>query len=347
MTAGERPRRVLVCEDSSAYATALTRALEHGHEIEVVGVCATAEAAIEAVPRLDPDLVTMDLGLPGLSGLDAVEQIMGVRPVPILVISSAFSSRQSPTVAEALAAGALDAIPKDDLDLRDPGGVAGAALRSRVKLLSGARVIRHPRARLPRRSALRGDGRRGRVVGVCASTGGPAALAVVLGRLPRDYQLPVLVVQHMSGGFVAGFARWLEDELALPVRLPRGGERLERGVWVAPDGAHLVVDRGRLALDADRAGGGHRPSGDVLLASVARWAGADAVGVVLTGMGRDGAAGLAEVKAAGGLTIAQDEATSAVYGMPRAAAPSADLVLPLEEIGKQLASLRLAEAPLR
>ena len=179
------------------------------------------------------------------------------------------------------------------------------------------------------------------VIGICASTGGPRSLAEAVGRLPADYSIPILVVQHMTPGFLTGLVAWLDKELALPVGLADDGQRLAPGVWFAPDGAHLKLEMtGRLGLDTDTIAGNHRPSGDMLLCSLARVAGAKAVAVVLTGMGRDGAKGLAAVAAAGGRTIAQDEQSSGVYGMPRAAAQcGAKTVLPPAAIGDELAAL--------
>jgi two-component system chemotaxis response regulator CheB len=182
---------------------------------------------------------------------------------------------------------------------------------------------------------------RSEVIGICASTGGPRALADALGQLPADYRIPILVVQHMTPGFIAGLVRWLDGELALPVRLADDDQELAAGVWFAPDGAHLKLEpTRRLGLDTDTIVGNHRPSGDVLLSSLARTAGSRAVAVVLTGMGRDGAEGLADVAAAGGRTIAQDEQSSGVYGMPRAAAErGAKTVLTPMAIGDELATL--------
>jgi len=189
---------------------------------------------------------------------------------------------------------------------------------------------------------------RSEVIGICASTGGPRALAEVLGRLPGDYRIPILVVQHMTPGFTAGLVSWLDRELVLPVCQADDGQELAPGVWFAPDGAHLKLERtGRLGLDTDTIVGNHRPSGDVLLASLARAAGAKAVAVVLTGMGRDGAEGLAAVAAVGGRTIAQDEQSSGVYGMPRAAAErGAKTVLAPVAIGDELAALDQTKARL-
>jgi two-component system chemotaxis response regulator CheB len=207
-------------------------------------------------------------------------------------------------------------------------------------------VIRHPRARLvPSTRRAAGPATTARAIGVCASTGGPQVLASMLRTLPEDYPVPLLVVQHIAEGFTTGFARWLDGEIPLSVDTPEGGEELTGGVWIAPEGAHLIlVPNETLELDRETVAA-HRPSGDVLLRSLAATVGSAAVGVVLTGMGRDGAEGLSAIRAAEGLTIAQDEQTSAVYGMPQAAADSADLILPPQAIGERLAALQLPAVP--
>jgi two-component system chemotaxis response regulator CheB len=336
--------RVLICEDSRTFAAALTRTLEHGGQIEVVGVRPTGESAIADLSRLEPELITMDLELPGISGLTAIEQIMSVRPTPILVVSS-HVLENGETAAAALAAGALEVIAKEDLSLRDPAAASAETFRRRVKLLSRARVIRHPRARLtPRggRAPLK-TGPRGGVVGIVASTGGPQALATVLSAIPADYGVPILVVQHIAAGFTEGLARWLDGAVPLPVRLAEDGAPAVPGVTVGPHGAHLVLRAdGTLSLDRRSPAGLHRPSADMLLTSIAASAKDAAVGVVLTGMGRDGAAGIEAIVEAGGLTIAQDEATSAVYGMPREAVKrGAELTLPLGDIAGVLTTVAL------
>jgi len=341
---GGAPRRVLICDDSPTYAQGLRRVLEEDDEIEVVGVFPTAEEAIAALRRLTPDLVTMDLELPGMSGLEAVEQIMATDPTPILVLSAHVGPR-SANAAAALAAGALDAMHKESIDLRDPAGADAAALRRRVQVLSGVRVIRHPRGRLAGRLDDTAPAERAAsVIGVCASTGGPQALAAILQTLPETFAIPILVVQHIAAGFTEGLVRWLGDSIPLPVRAAEHGMRPSTGVWVAPEGADLLLGpTGVLVLDDSTAPGPHRPSADALLTSLAANAGRDAVAVVLTGMGRDGAAGVQAVRATGGLTIAQDEATSTVFGMPRAAIEGgAELVLSLNGIARHLRRLRPA-----
>jgi two-component system chemotaxis response regulator CheB len=336
---GRRPR-VLICEGSLPEAHALRRLLEHDGLIDVVGVCTSAEHALRAVPDLTPDLVTMDAHLPARDGLAAIGEIMSTQPIPILLRSERNGFDRA--AADALGAGALEAVAKDDVDLRSPEGQAAIAFRQRVMILARAPVINHPSARLtPRPTNSTPAVSHASVIGICASTGGPPALRAVLSALPSDFALPVLVVQHMTAGFTQSLVRWLDDVITLPVRLAADDVPATAGVWVARDGSHLVLDaRRRLRLDTETDAGIHRPSGDMLLHSLARHEGAGAVAVILSGMGSDGAAGLAAVAAAGGATIAQDEATSAIYGMPKAAVEhGAKLVLPLDRIGPTLGRL--------
>lgn len=346
--AGDGLRRVLICEDSKTYAAALARLLSRDGDIEVVGICGSAEEAIERLAKLPfkPDLVTMDLELPGMSGGAAIEQIMSAAPVPILVLSGAAPSG-SERALESLGAGALEVLSKDALDLSDPDGDDARALRSRIRLLSGVHVVRHVRAGVNRHlQPANGDARgTASVIGVCASAGGPPAIAAVLAELPASFAIPVLVVQHISSGFTENFASWLDDQVPMPVRLAQPGPILP-GVWVAPEGVHLLLDEQRRLVLDDRAGDErHRPSGDVLLTSIAASVGREGVAVVLTGMGSDGADGLGAIRRRGGLTIAQDEDSSAVFGMPRVAAErGASLALAPAAIGQRLRALRLTGA---
>jgi two-component system, chemotaxis family, protein-glutamate methylesterase/glutaminase len=333
--------RVLICEGSPRYAARLRRVLEHDGDITVAAVCATAEEAIAALPRLQPDVVTIDVELPGMDGLVAIEEIMSRRPLPILVISVDVGNA-SRKAAAALAAGALDAISKNDLDLDDPGGAAAATFRNRTRLLSQAQVIRHPRARLRRTPVPQRLGRRASVIGMCGSTGGPYVLARLLGDLPAEYPIPILVVQHISAGFTEGLVQWLDQCVPLPVRIAADGAPVRPGAWIAPEGAHLkLTASGRLHLDTRTVAGPHCPSGDVLLESIAEAAADKGVAVVLSGMGNDGARGAWAVRQSGGLAIAQDQKSSAIFGMPKAAIDcGADLVLSPGDIAAYLIGLR-------
>jgi two-component system, chemotaxis family, protein-glutamate methylesterase/glutaminase len=333
--------RVLICEDSKTYAAALRHALEHDQDIEVIGCAASGEEALAAARAGRPDVITMDIELPGMSGLQAVEQVMGNDPCPIVIISSHLGP-SSDAAATALAAGALDAISKEDLDLGRAESASAEALRARVKQLSRVRVIRHPRARLLPRPVPDGTVGAASVIGMCASTGGPQALAAILAMLPSSFAIPILVVQHITDGFHEGLARWLDTSVPLPVRLAAPGRHVTPGVWIAPGGAHLRLGHGGTLLqDLSTPAGRHRPSGDILLTSLADIAGRNAVAVVLSGMGRDGAAGAQAIRRTGGMVFAQEQATAAVYGMPKAAADTAEaVVLSLAMIAARLAALR-------
>lgn len=330
MTPPSASPRVLVCDESVDYARSLASFLEAGAGLEIVGTCATGEQALAAQARLAPDLITIDLDLPDMGGVRAIEEIMRARPVPIVVVSDS-AGRGSDRTAQALAAGALEALPKALVRLDDPAGPPAVALRHRLRRLARNGV----------RTARRSSPPAATVVGLCASAGGPPALETVLAELPADFALPVLVVQHITTGFTEGLVHRLNERVALPVRLATDRQAAGSGVWVAPDDAHLLLEPSmRLRLDRKAVVGAHRPSADLLLESMAAAGGAGAVGVVLTGMGRDGAQGVEAIRRAGGTVIAQDQTTSAVFGMPKAAIEAgADVVLPLSGIGAALALL--------
>jgi two-component system chemotaxis response regulator CheB len=338
--------RIAVCEDSQAYAAALRSFLEQDPEIEVAGVFARGEDLLAQLDGLDADLVTMDLELPGMSGRETIERIMGERPIPILVVS-AHAGKRSQRTAEALAAGALEAIHKDSVRLGEPGDVWATALRSRIKRLATLRL--DPRTTGPKRASPRlrtGPEleRPVRAIAIGASTGGPPALLSVLSEIPADFPAPIMVVQHIAAGFGEGLVAWLDGLVPGSVRTAGDGDSADPGIWFAPDDAHLIVEPSMtFSLDRETRCGAHRPAVDMLFNSLAEAAGDESVGVVLTGMGRDGAAGVEAIREAGGLAIAQDEPTSAVYGMPRAARESgADLILPLDHIAQALGNLKRA-----
>lgn len=327
-----------MCDDSRTYAHALARVLQAEGDIEVAGSYGTAEELLAALPALRADLVTMDLELPGIDGIAATRRIMQQRPIPIVVLSSHAGEQ----AAEALAAGAVDVLHKGEVGLRDADGPEGLALRRRVRRLSRLHVaappVAAPRSREPASAIVN---HAVRAIGIAASTGGPSALREVLSHLPASPAVPIVVVQHMTVGFSEGLVRWLDQAVPPAVRLAAQGVPATPGVWLAPDGAHLTVDRSlTLRLDPHDDGAAHRPGADVLFASLAQALGRDVAVAVLTGMGEDGALGVRAIVAGGGLAIAQDEASSAVAGMPRAAVSAgAGFVLALEEIGPTLASL--------
>jgi two-component system chemotaxis response regulator CheB len=341
-------KRVLVVDDSELFVEVLCDVFRSPVGLTVVGVARDGAEAVRMTQDLKPDIVTMDVMMPVMNGLSAVEEIMATCPTPILVLSSDPRGRAEELSFEALKRGALDVIAKPE---RWPLPDAERdALVARVRFLGGVPVIRHVQARrdrwrkpvTPRASVRAGTGRVD-VVGIVSSTGGPSALSTVLGGLGAEFPVPVVIVQHLAAGFSAGLCTWLDRVSPLRVREAQHGERLEAGtVYIAPPGIHLSVDRAqRVSLCDAPAVAGHRPSGTFMLRSLARAYGPQAAGVVLTGMGADGSEGLAELRAAGGPTIAQDAATSVVDGMPGAARRlgAAGCVAPLPEIAAAIREL--------
>lgn len=352
--------RLLVVEDSATVRGRLREVLAADPGIEIVGEAGDGKHAIELCCALRPDAVTMDMMLPVMSGLAATEYIMAHCPTPILIVSASTNRGELFKTYEALAAGALDVLEKPLGDDRDNGWEQ--RLIATVKLISRIRVITHPRARLAARGPREAEAppalasfagnARFKAVAIGTSTGGPGAIVEVLGALPREFALPVLLVLHIGEPFGAAFADWLDGQLAHPVAYARDGEPVAAAtgrVVMAPPDRHLVVRGGRLRLTNDAERNSCRPSVDVLFESMAEEYGSDVAACLLTGMGRDGASGLLRIRQAGGLTIAQDEATSVVYGMPREAVQlgAAERVLPLGEIGPALASLAASRGGIR
>jgi two-component system chemotaxis response regulator CheB len=288
--------------------------------------------------------------LPVMTGLAATEYIMAHCPTPILVVSASTNRGELFRTYEALSAGAVDVLEKPRGD--EPPGVWEAHFLTQLKLVSRIRVITHLRGRQqsvesylpPVRAAGPGAARDCTTVAIGASTGGPGAIVEVLRNLPAEFQLPILLVLHIGEPFGMAFADWLDGQTQRPVAFARDGEPLSgvKGrVVMAPPDRHLVVRGGRLHLNQDPERHSCRPSVDVLFESVAREIGSTAAACLLTGMGRDGAAGLLDIRRAGGLTIAQDEASCVVWGMPREAVllDAAERVLPLRDIAPALSAL--------
>jgi two-component system chemotaxis response regulator CheB len=345
--------RVLVVEDSLTVRQRLVEILSSDSDIELVGEAGDGQRAIELCERHRPDIVTMDVMLPAMSGLAATEYIMAHCPTPILVVSASINRGELFKLYDTLAAGAVDVLEKPTGTETDDAWERHFLVT--VKLVARIHVITHARGRLtrPRRqrvsqtshsSPVSVPGRAYHLVAIGASTGGPAAIVEVLRGLPTTFQLPILLVLHINEPFGTAFADWLQGQINRRVFHPVDGTPVSsaRGrVVMAPGGRHLVVRDGRLFLTLDPERHSCRPSVDLLFESVAMEYGASAAACLLTGMGRDGALGLLKIREAGGMTIAQDEATSVIYGMPREAAlmGAATHVLPVGEIGARLASL--------
>lgn len=345
--------RVVVAEDSPTLRELLVEILESDPELRVVGRAQNGAEAVDLAIRLRPDLVTMDIHMPILDGLEATKEIMVRAPTPILIVSSSASGREVELSLNAMRAGALVVVAKPDdpraarFDGRRAELVAMAKAMARVKVVR--RWAREPGTARPAPARRVAPGAPVRLVAVTASTGGPAALHRILAGLPGDFPAPILVVQHIATGFVTGLADWLSGSCDLRVKVAEHGERLlGRTVFLAPDDRQLGVGPDARVVVADAPPvNGFRPSGTYLFASAAQVYGASVAAVILTGMGNDGVDGLKAVKAAGGWVLAQDEASSVVYGMPReaVAAGVVDAVVPVDEVAARL--MELAARPIR
>ena len=342
------PIRVLVVDDSLTLRKRIVESLSAWPEFEVVGEGEDGKEAIELCQKLRPDVMTLDMMMPVMSGLAATEYIMAYCPTPILIVSASTNRGELFKTYEALAAGAVDVLDKSPGDLDDSWD---GRLASAVRVVSRVKVITHLRGRFskPKLAAAAGPeaaaGGALRAVAIGASTGGPGAVLQLLRGLPPDFPLPILLVLHLAPSFGNALAEWLDGESPLRTAFVKDGQALpERGqgrVWIAPPDQHLLLKGGRLCLNQAPERHSCRPSVDVLFESVAQELGAAAAGCLLTGMGRDGALGLLAMRQAGAATIAQDEASCVVYGMPREAVliGAASRVLPLDQVAPALVSL--------
>lgn len=342
--------RVFVVDDSPFVRKALRRVLTADRDIHIVGEAATGEEALSLIPDADPHVVTLDVEMAGINGLDVLRQLLLWRPGLRVLMLSAHTREGASATLEALAAGAADFIDKQSLNLMDLDRL-GHELGDRLRALGGGRDTHLPRVR-PEGGARRGAAlpipdavelSRAELCVIGASTGGPAALQALLESLPAEFPIPVAIVQHMPPGFTRPFANRLDGLCRLTVAEAVDGQRLVPGmVVVAPAGMHLRLTPSLVtSLSDDPAGSRHVPSVDVLFRSAAKARPGGILGVLLTGMGDDGAEGLSQIRAQGGVTIAESEESCAVYGMPRAAVErgAAGFVLPLLDIRRVLSAM--------
>jgi len=344
---------VLVVEDSPVIREFIIYVLSSDPEIRVIGTAVDGEEAIEAAQRQRPDVITMDIHMPKMDGFEATRRIMETYPVPIVIVSGSSAADEVATTFRALEMGALTVVPR-------PTGIGHAqyeatakSLLDAVKLMSEVKVVkRWARARTLKPASkvvptvsmdVSGAPARINVVAIGASTGGPQALHAILSRLPASFGAPILVVQHIATGFLQGFVGWLSATCTLPIHIARHGELVKPGhVYVAPDGFHMGVQRGGvIVLSSDVAVNRHLPSVAYLFRAVAEVYGRNAVGVLLTGMGKDGAEELKLMKERGAVTVAQDAQSSIVHGMPGEAIKldAASHVLGLDGIVAMLTAL--------
>ncbi|MNI21494.1 Chemotaxis response regulator protein-glutamate methylesterase [compost metagenome] len=311
--------RIAIVNDMPMAVEALRRALAFDPAHEVVWVATNGAEAVQLCARNTPDLILMDLIMPVMDGVEATRRIMAESPCAIVIVTV---DRQQNVhrVFEAMGHGALDVVDTPALGAGNPQEAAAPLLRKIMNIgwLIGDRVNRERQAPSP----LRGSPSRQRLIAIGSSAGGPAALEVLLKGLPRDFSAAIVLVQHVDQVFAAGMAEWLSSASGLNVRLAREGEPPQPGaVLLAGTNHHIrLLKNGTLAYTAEPVNEIYRPSIDVFFESVASYWNGDAVGVLLTGMGRDGAQGLKLLRQQGYLTIAQDQQSSAVYGMPKAAA---------------------------
>lgn len=356
------PINVLVVDDSAFMRRAITKMLEGDPEIVVCGTARSGEDAIEKATELNPDVITMDVEMPGMGGLEAVRHISADRKIPIIMVS-ALTREGAETTFRALDLGAVDFIPKPDSAYVDIKNVA-RDLIDKVKVFARRVERRAPKPTAPppaveRRRFLKpprhkapGQQSAFECVAIGTSTGGPVALSHIIPRMPPDFPAPIVIVQHMPVGFTRPLSDRLNAQSALDVHEAQDGMVLRAGlVVVARAGQQIELHRGssgvEVVLRHDENNSLHVPSVDVMVAAVAQAYGSGSLGVILTGMGQDGVIGLRKLKEAGGYVLGQDEATCVVYGMPRAAANAGlvDRVAPLEGIPPALCELTNASEP--
>lgn len=320
--------RVVVVEDSPVARDLIVEILNSQDDMTVVGAAKDGEEGVRLVRELRPDIVTMDVQMPRMDGYEATREIMIAQPTPIVVVSGSLDSPDAQKSMNSLQAGALTVIGKPTAPTSPDFDFSSGQLVDTVRTMSQVKVVRQRRPReVPAASSTRQQmdspnvAGQASIVAIAASTGGPQTLHEILSALPAEFPLPILCVQHISEGFTNGLVNWLNGAVAMDVRLAQTGEFLQGGtVYVAPEDYHLTVAaNGSIQLTSQPPVGGFRPAGTVLFESVAKSYGAQSIGIILTGMGRDGVDGLKDLKQCGAHIIAQDEESSVVYGMPKAA----------------------------
>ncbi len=318
---------VLIVDDSGLTREVLSRILEMDPAIRVIGMAENGKQAIELTQKLKPDVITMDIQMPVLDGFAAVEQIMAYYPTPILILSSVLDKGGIYSTFNALAIGAVDVMEKPSAVPNTLWSKMGDTLIKKVKTVSKAKVITHVKGKIkefpkPQRNVVSfRKPKRHEVVGIGASTGGPSVLMEILKHVPPDYSTAILVVQHMAEGFTRSFVEWLKTACKVNITLAEEGVRIEKGqVFIAPDGFHTIVTKKKtIGLVSGKPVNNVKPSVDMLFNSLAEIYGESTVGILLTGMGVDGAEGLKRIKESGGIAIAQSEESCTIFGMPKAA----------------------------
>jgi two-component system chemotaxis response regulator CheB len=359
------PIRVMIIEDSRVVREFLEHIIASDSRLEVAGAASTAEEGLKMLRKVNPDVISMDIRLPGMNGFDATRTIMSERPTPIVVVSASVNTEDLQITMNALKAGALAVVEKPVGTTHEDYQAMAQRLCTQLAIMSQVKVIRqrfndrptatertnHKSQRLANHTSMSSSTIRDcSLVGIAASTGGPRALKLILESLPEDFPAPIAIVQHITVGFHAGFVRWLNSTCTLNVQTVEDGQQpLPGTVYIAPPDCHLVITHDGFRLHHGELVSSERPSGTVLFESMADCMGPSAIGVILTGMGEDGALGLARLHAAGGYTLAEDASSAIVYGMPAAAMNMGCVCesVPLEHIPFRLRHLTAAGAALR
>jgi len=348
MTATERIR-VLIVEDSLVVQAQLMHVISADPRLEVIGCAGSGEDALKIMRRVIPDVVSMDIQLPGINGLETTRRILREQPVPVVIVANLGDDALNVSM-QALRAGALSIVEKPNGQAQAGYEVLSQAICDQLVLMSGVKVISQSvrgdpdqiyvnRSKMPRPRISCDAKSTFKMLGIVASTGGPSAVVRLLNDLPTNFPLPILLVQHIGEKFVDGFVRWLATTCSFAVKTGCQNESPSPGtVYVAPGHRHLILRGGLLAYSNNPPVAGQRPSGTVLLRSMAEELGPEAIGVVLTGMGDDGAEGLLDLRLSGGYTIAEDASTAVVYGMPAAASRLGAVCseLPISSIANQI-----------
>ncbi|MGD1717224.1 chemotaxis-specific protein-glutamate methyltransferase CheB [Dapis sp. BLCC M172] len=362
--------KVLVVDDSPIALIVLKRIFATSPEIEVIGTAKNGLEALKLIPQLQPDVICTDLHMASMNGLEFTREVMQKYPRPILVISSSVQEDDQHNIFQLLEAGAVDVFPKPETGLTADYGTIQQELINKIKILSGVKVFTRRHRHINRVNqehrqqffvrniqdklvkspivsppqTIPKDPRYSKkiikILAIGSSTGGPEALKTILHDLPSTFPVPIICVQHISNGFLTGLVNWLANESKLPVKIAISGELPQAGViYFPPEEHHLELNNwGKFVCSKTPAIGGHRPSITVTFNSVANFYRSSAAGVLLTGMGRDGADGMLAISQVGGLTIAQDEASSIIFGMPKEAIAlgAAQYILSINDISSML-----------
>ncbi|MCP4155798.1 MAG: chemotaxis-specific protein-glutamate methyltransferase CheB [bacterium] len=346
--------KVLVVDDSPVAREVLWEILGKDPELEVIGSVGSGDQALRFIEsqELKPDVITMDVLMPGIDGFDTTRKIMETHPAPIVMITSSYGAEDVDKTFKALEAGAVTILSKPGSVLNESFEREGESIRDTLKVMAGVSVVRRwSRAKMPPVETIsrgaadfkKGGGGDFRLLALGASTGGPMAIKEILSGLPRPFPVPIAIVQHIGGEFVEGMMRWLESTTGFPVVMARNGGQMEPDcVYIAPDGIHMgVAGTNAIELSQTPPEGGMCPSINYFFRSVANAYGNRAVGILLTGMGGDGALGLRELYNSGAVTFAQDEESSVIYGMPAEAIKlgAARYILPPGDIANRIGVL--------